>query len=267
MPARIAGFAVWVALSGVPWQTVRPGVATATFTLATTGPLSHVRVIALRLDPCRLEFSFERRTRDGGMRGAWAIDSMPGAAVVAFNGGQFLGPWPWGWFVHDGIEQQAPGIGPLSMAVVVDSSGRLQLINAPDIPGRRGTVREAIQSYPTLLLDGRPPEALQPGHTTIDLEHRDTRLAIGVAADGAVIVAMTRFGSSGGPGGTIPYGPTIPEMAETMQRLGAVRAVGLDGGLSSQLAWRDAHGKLTTWTNWRLVPLGVVASARSGCGG
>jgi hypothetical protein len=41
--------------------------------------------------------------------------------------------------------------------------------------------------------------------------------------------------------------------------------VGLDGGLSSQLAWRDLQGKRTAFTNWRLVPLGIVGTARSGC--
>jgi exopolysaccharide biosynthesis protein len=51
-------------------------------------------------------------------------------------------------------------------------------------------------------------------------------------------------------------------MAAFMRSLGCVRAMMLDGGLSSQLALRDANGTLERWANWRAVPLAVVVSAK-----
>jgi hypothetical protein len=37
----------------------------------------------------------------------------------------------------------------------------------------------------------------------------------------------------------------------------------LDGGISSQLAVRNNNGILKRWTNWRLVPLGLVVIPRN----
>jgi hypothetical protein len=51
-------------------------------------------------------------------------------------------------------------------------------------------------------------------------------------------------------------------MAEFMRSQGCVRAMMLDGGLSSQLALRGPDGSVERWSNWRPVPLAVVASAR-----
>jgi hypothetical protein len=53
------------------------------------------------------------------------------------NAGQFDGGTPWGWVVSDGREVQAPGIGPLSMAVAVDRSGAVHLVAADGIAGAR----------------------------------------------------------------------------------------------------------------------------------
>jgi len=95
---------------------------------------------------------------------------------------------------------------------------------------------------------------------TRHLGHRDSRLAIGVLADGSLIVALTRFTGLGKTGETIPWGPTVPEMAAFMRSLGCVRAMLLDGGISSQLVVRDGDGRLTRWPNWRPVPLALVVS-------
>jgi len=53
-------------------------------------------------------------------------------------------------------------------------------------------------------------------------------------------------------------GLTVPEMAALMGALGCRRAVSLDGGISGQLAVREAGGELRKWTAWRLVPLGLL---------
>jgi hypothetical protein len=51
-------------------------------------------------------------------------------------------------------------------------------------------------------------------------------------------------------------------MAAFMRSIGCVRAVLLDGGISSQLALRTAQGSLRRWTNWRTVPLGMLVTPR-----
>jgi exopolysaccharide biosynthesis protein len=106
------------------------------------------------------------------------------------------------------------------------------------------------------------PWELQAAGRGVNLTHRDSRLALGIRADGAVIVALTRFTGAGDLGQRLPFGPTVPEMAEFMRSQGCVRAMMLDGGLSSQLALRNSSGSVERWPNWRPVPLAVVASER-----
>jgi hypothetical protein len=247
--------------SSITWRSVRPGLERTEFLFARSGLLARVHVIALRIDPCRIRLSAMERLRDDGLRNAWTIDSIPADAVVALNGGQFKATTPFGWSVTDGVEESPPGTGPLTMAVTVDNGGVVRLLTPDEIPAYRGHVAQALQTYPTLLVDGALPRQLLPASHDIDLAHRDSRLAIGTTADGMVIVALTRFGGGTGVGSTLPYGPTIPELATLMRRLGTTRAVGLDGGLSSQLAVREANGRLTKWTNWRKVPVGIVGTA------
>jgi hypothetical protein len=62
----------------------------------------------------------------------------------------------------------------------------------------------------------------------------------------------------GEAGGGIPFGLTLAEAAELLKAQGAVRAVALDGGISSQLLIRDTSDTRTTWRAWRKVPMGVV---------
>jgi exopolysaccharide biosynthesis protein len=183
--------------------------------------------------------------------------------VVALNAGQFREGTPWGWVVQDSVERQAPGSGSLAMAVVFDDAS-LRLLAPDEIAGVRGTVRAAIQSYPMLLVDGVMPPPLRAPGRGVDLEHRDSRLAIGTDREGRVLIVLTRFRGAGSAGATLPFGPTIPELARLMRRLGATRAVGLDGGLSSQLALREADANVTTWSNWRMVPMGIVGVAVNG---
>jgi hypothetical protein len=79
--------------------------------------------------------------------------------------------------------------------------------------------------------------------------------------DGSVVVALTRFGAAGRLGETLPFGPTVPEMAAFMQSLGRRRAMLLDGGISSQLTLRDSRGAVRRWANWR-APLALIAEPR-----
>ena len=231
--------------------------------MATTGPLAYVDVVVVRMNPGRLQFQLQREMADYGLHAAWTIDRIPSHGLVAFNAGHFIGGYPWGWLVMDGVEQQAPGKGSLAMSFVVDHAGRASLVPPAELPAVRGKVAFAFQSYPMLLTgNAEVPWELQGAGRGVSLTHRDSRLAIGIRANGSVIVALTRFTGAGAVGERLPFGPTVVEMAEFMRSKGCVRAMMLDGGLSSQLALRDARGTVERWANWRAVPLAVVALAR-----
>jgi exopolysaccharide biosynthesis protein len=249
--------------AGVLWHAVRPGVWQVEMQMSSTMPLSAVRVIAVRLDPAKLRFTLDTATENYRSRGAWSVDALPAKGVVALNGGQFASGTPWGWLVIDGNEVQPPGTGTLGMAFVVDSSGGASLLAPAELPARRGRVRLAFQSYPALLMgNGEMPWELEARGRGVDLEHRDSRLALGITADGSIIVAITRFSGLGKAGERLPFGPTVVEMAAFMKSLGCTKAVLLDGGMSSQLAVRRLDGSLQQWSNFRSVPLGLVISPR-----
>lgn len=258
MPALLVAFVL-----AVPWRPVAPGVWHLEIRMAEDGPLSAVRVHAVRIDPALVTFALDSATRDHGTRAAWTSDRLPPDALVAVNTGQFIGGVAWGWVVHDGVETSAPGTGTLTMSFAIDSTGLPALLTPAELPMARGRVRLAIQSYPALLTgDGAIPWELQARGRGVDLDHRDSRLAICLLADGSVVIALTRFAGLGSGAETLPWGPTVVELATFMRELGCRRAMMLDGGISSQMSLRYADGTTRHWTNWRKVPLGLVVSPR-----
>src|SRR5581483_6067345 len=96
----------------------------------------------------------------------------------------------------------------------------------------------------------------------LDLEHRDARAAVGVAPDGQLIVALTRFDALGSTLGFIPFGLTTPEMTAVMGALGARDAVMLDGGISGQMLVGAAGPSRHAWRGVRAVPLALVGTPR-----
>lgn len=238
--------------------------------MAERGPLAPVRAVALRLDPRRLRFDLQLSLREMGMRGAWTVDSLPPDGVAAFNAGQFSGPTPWGWLVLDGRERQPPGRGTLAMTFAVDSAGQVSLLEPHELADSRGRTpggplrpRLAFQSYPALLVrNGERPREIRARDRGANLDHRDSRLALGLHRDGTLLVVLTRFTGLGSPGEQLPWGPTVVEMAAWMRARGCRRAVLLDGGISGQMAVREAGGGVRRWPNLRPVPLGMVVRAR-----
>jgi exopolysaccharide biosynthesis protein len=105
------------------------------------------------------------------------------------------------------------------------------------------------------------PEALKI-RGSIDLTHRDARVAIGVTRDGSLVIVMTRFDLFGPTLGAVPFGLTTPEMSALMGALGCARAVMLDGGISAQMQLRDARGATQQWLGWRRVPMGLLVLPR-----
>lgn len=245
------------------WTQVQPGVWQRDMPMARSGPLSAVRAVILRIEPAKVRFALDTATRDYGLKAAWTIDALPNDGVVAFNTGQFTGGIPWGWLVIDGKQLLAPGTGTLAMAFAVDSAGRPSLLVPSEVSANHRKFSLAFQSYPALLVgDGKLPRELETPGQGVSLTHRDARLALGLLKDGSLIVALTRFAALGGPAQTLPWGPTVSEMAAFMKSLGCVRAMLLDGGISSQLVLRRGDGTLARWPNWRPVPMALVIAPR-----
>ena len=255
-----------VLASAIRWRPASPGIEWGEAELSASGEGWRTKLVVVRIDPARHRFALQLGQ---GMNFApnWAVDSAGDSALVAVNVGQFTRMLPWGWLVTAGRELAPPGFGPLSMAVVFDSSGAVRFVSADSIAGERarGGIANAFQSYPTLLAgDGDVPALLRAASSSplIDLAHRDSRVAIGEMRDGRVVIAITRFNALGDAAAKIPLGLTVPEMAALMGALGCRRAVSLDGGISGQLAVREAGGTVRKWTGWRYVPLGLVVLAR-----
>jgi uncharacterized protein YigE (DUF2233 family) len=245
------------------WNAVGSGISQKEFLMADNGPLAHVRAIVVTVDPSKHRFRLDLVRANHGLTAAWSVDSIPQNAVVAVNAGQFTGGFPWGWIVRDGVESHPPVKVSLGLAFVVDTTGIVFIVTPPVIPEFRRRAAYAFQSYPALLVDGEMPLELRGSGRGVDLEHRDSRLAICTRADRTLMIVITRVSLLGKIGATLPYGPTVPEMAAYMRSLGCHRAMLLDGGISSQLAVRNDSGILKRWSNWRLVPLGLVIMPRS----
>ncbi|HET7600625.1 MAG TPA: phosphodiester glycosidase family protein [Gemmatimonadales bacterium] len=246
----------------VKWRGAGRGLDWGELTLSGDGEAFRVRVIAVRVDPGAFEFRLILPARAGAFAGRWDIGEAPSEASLALNAGQFTDE-PWGWVVQDGVERQSPRGGPLAVAVVLDTLGRLHLLSTDSIASIRPATRLAFQSYPLLLGgDGEVPRALVDSSLGVNLRHRDSRLALGELRDGRIILALTRFEALGGVLASLPLGLTTPEMAALMGALGARRAVLLDGGISSQLMIRDG-ARHRSWTGWRRVPLGLIGIPRA----
>jgi hypothetical protein len=243
----------------IPWSRDRAGFELGSVDLRTAEHGRMVRVHLVRLDPRRLRLALHAKVREEELA-PWSVADAPGDARLAFNAGQFTDAGPWGWVVHRGREIQPPAAGRLSAALVVDASGGVTLVAPNDLPAAAATAVEAIQSYPVLLVgDGDVPPEVRGTRPGLDLEHRDTRAAIGVAGDGSVILALTRMVVFGRELGPTPFGLTTGETAALMGALGARRAMMLDGGLSSQLLVRPSGTAPLVRRGYRNVPFGIVA--------
>lgn len=250
----------------VRWNRAGPGLEWGTLLISGPGESRRTRVVLVRVDPSRFEFRLAVAVDYQGTGNRWTIDSAPPDAALAFNAGQFAGVMPWGWLVHQGRERRRPGTGPLSMAVLFDSSGAVHLLGPAELDSARAArlPMEAFQSYPTLLAaDGYVPPEISAPFPGIKWGHRDSRLALGRLRDGRLLLALTRFDALGGTLAPFPLGLTVREMAAVAGALGCREAVMLDGGLSGQLLVRDSAGEAHRFVGWRKVPMGLVVLPRA----
>lgn len=247
-------------LGKIAWHRASQGVEWTELVLAGSGEAWRTRVAIARLDLSYLNLRLDTAfARDGAP--VWTVDRARPTSVFAANAGQFVQTMPWGRVVLDGSEWLSVGNGPLSSTVVVDEKGRARIAHGADDAHAR--VAWAFQSYPTLLRDGEVPIELRGASKIVDVEHRDARVAVGIDANGRMIVALTRFDALGSTLGFIPFGLTTPEMAAVMGALGARDAVMLDGGISGQMLVRDSNGTARRWRGTRAVPLALIAEPRA----
>ena len=241
----------------VAWRPGAPGIEYGELRLSGPGEAWRTRVVVVRLDPRQVALSLRPAFAEDER---WTVADGGSHAALAVNAGQFRGSLPWGWVVTGGRQLLSPEYAPLAGAVVVDRSGAVRIVPPGEVAAeqRRGGVREAFQSYPMLLENGAPPEALVRPGLGVAIAHRDARLALGTLADGRAVVALTRFDVLGPRLGRLPFGFTSAEMARVMRALGCRDAILLDGGISGQLMVREADGAPRTWPGIRSVPLGLV---------
>ena len=129
---------------------------------------------------------------------------------------------PSGAFIMSGTQINAP----TGTTFWIDASGNAHITGAQECNAAfaAGNVREAIASFGDIFVDG---------HARGDLDNstRASRTAIGIKADGTVVMFMV-------DGRQAPYsvGMTMAEVAAAMEDLGCVQAINLDGGGSSTFA-------------------------------
>ncbi|HLE98742.1 MAG TPA: phosphodiester glycosidase family protein, partial [Gaiellaceae bacterium] len=104
----------------------------------------------------------------------------------------------------------------------------VRLILQPDW----STVSDAIGGGPLLVRDGKPVYRANETFTTRQLAPRGPRSAVGQRADGRILLVTT---DGRQPGYSV--GMTNYELALALTRLGAVRAMALDGGGSATMAF------------------------------
>jgi large repetitive protein len=127
--------------------------------------------------------------------------------------------------------------------------------------GAPGAVAELVGGFPLLVLDGesvlhRVPRIWPPFATG-----RHPRTAVGIRADGTVILVVVDGRQEG-----YSVGMTLEETAALMLELGAIDALNLDGGGSTTLVTGRGIVNRPSDAQERAVANALVVSTRTGCG-
>ena len=249
--------------AAVTWRAGASGIVWSDVQLKGSGEAWRTRLIVARVDPARVRLALDTAFT-AQREAAWTLARVPKHAVLAVNAGQFEATMPWGWVVLHGRRWLPPQHGPLSAALVQDSSGTLRWVRGPDVQSAslEQGVRWAFQSYPAVLANDSVLPPLRAGGLGVDVGHRDARAGICLTRDEQLLVAITRFDGVGPALHFVPFGLTAPEMAGVLGALGCRDAMLLDGGISARLRVRDARGVAHDWEGLRSVPLGLVAWPR-----
>ena len=241
----------------VTWTDSIPGLRAGAFDMRATDGSLHNSIAVIEIDPRRFRFSLGRTAPDERRTaGDWvASDST---IILAANTGLFReNGTPQGLVEIDG--QRFSALSGWLDAVVVLEDGALRIT---DVAGARNLPARvsAFQSLPALVRDGRVVYGLSTG-LRLSRTHRDRRITLCIGDDGLVRLLLSNFEVFGVTAGSVPIGLTIPEQSALAAGAGCRDAVALDGGISSQIAFR-AGGHLVRWPGWRRVPLMLLVRAR-----
>ena len=131
----------------------------------------------------------------------------------------------------DGFVISGPGTGDMqALAALLGKRDRVDL-NVYTLPDW-SQMKHAIGGGPFLVRNGKPYVDLYAQHfTSRSLGYREPRSAVGVTRDGHLLLVTVD-----GRQKNVSVGMTLTEMAYLMQKLGAVNAMNLDGGSSTQMA-------------------------------
>ncbi|HEY2806175.1 MAG TPA: phosphodiester glycosidase family protein [Gemmatimonadales bacterium] len=244
--------------SAISWSDSAPGLRAGSFEVRSTGSGALRNSIAIiELDPRRLRFDLGRAPPDA-RRTATDWVGEDSSVVLAANTGLFRTNGSSQGLVFEHGTRYSALAGWLDAVVVLDTGG----IWFTDVAGGRELPRRvsAFQTLPFLVRGGRVVFGETSG-LKLSRTHRDRRITLCLGDDGLVRLLLSNFEVFGVTAGTIPIGLTIPEQALIAAGAGCRDAVALDGGISSQIAFR-AGDRIVKWPGWRQVPLMLLARRR-----
>lgn len=202
------------------WRHLGDGIQYRRLDSVSLTPWSHVHVF--RIDPSKNHFGLLMAKDFGKLHASVAEFLEHTSANIAVNGGFFGERYePLGLRIQDGVKRNS--LKPISWwGIFYIKDGKAHISNIKHFSGNAG-VDLAIQTGPRLLIHGRIP-SLKPG--------RAERSALGITRKGKVILLVTE---------NTPL--STRELAELMRAepIGALYALNLDGGSSTQLA-AHIHG-------------------------
>lgn len=242
--------------AAVAWTDSVPGMRAGAFSVRTPDGLRNSMAI-IELDPSRFVFSLGRTPPDA-RRTASAWLEADSTILLAANTGLFRPDGTsQGLVLVDGTRSSALA-GWLDAVVVIDGSH----LRVTDVAGgsRLPPGVSAFQVLPILVRDGRVVFGWTNG-LKLSRTHRDRRITLCLGDDGLVRLLLSNFEVFGVTAGSIPIGLTIPEQAALAAGAGCRDAVALDGGISSQIAFR-VGARMVRWPGWRRVPLMLLVRRR-----
>lgn len=131
---------------------------------------------------------------------------------------------------RDGVVVSGPASAAM-LALAASMPMRPLPLNVYTVPDWSG-VKHAIGGGPWLVRDGRQYIDLKPQHfTSSSLGVREPRSAVGITGDGKLLLVTVD-----GRKPNVSVGMTLSELAYLMQKMGALQAMNLDGGSSTQMA-------------------------------
>ena len=136
---------------------------------------------------------------------------------------------------RDGVVISGPGTPSLARleALSPNQNVQLNLYTFPDWSG----MKHAIGGGPWLVHAGQPYVDIHAQHFTArSLGFREPRTAVGITASGKMLLVTVD-----GRRKNVSVGMTLGELAILMQQLGAINAMNLDGGSSTQMS---IYGKI-----------------------